>query len=297
MDKNFRAATGRQVRQGFAELRATDKNEFALVGYAATYNSWSKDLGGFREQIKPGAFTRSLQAKADVKCLFNHSADHILGRTKSGTLTLTDTPRGLQFRCQLDKDSQKHQDVYAAVSRGDISECSFAFTVAQGGQSWTEGMDPDTNQRTQFRTLTDVDLIDVSVVTYPAYNETDAQARAAAKVNVTHGIIEAVAYLRKAAQSVVRAIFNRADSSPVDFGSRLGQCHEQAELCCMMAERCYEDMGDDEDGDPDDEVLKASFRMASAGLKLASEHFATARFRHASNVSKMQQAKVLGRGR
>jgi len=284
MDKNFRAAQGRQVRQGFAELRATG-DEFALVGYAATYNNWSKNLGGFRELIKPGAFARTVREKADVKALFNHAPDNILGRTKSGTLVLTDTPRGLQFRCQLDKNSQYHKDIYAAVQRGDIDECSFAFTIPTGGQSWSDGKDMETGDPIALRTLTDVDLIDVSVVTYPAYNETDAQARASAarregrQIQITHGLKEAVAFLRKAARAMVTPQV-RAESSPIDFASHMERCHQYAELCSSFAEQASDCM-DDEDDPCDDEATRAAFRMAKAGAQIACEQFATARLLHA----------------
>jgi HK97 family phage prohead protease len=304
MEKVFRAAQGRQVRTITAELR-TAGDEFALVGFAATYNSWSKDLGGFREQIKPGAFTRSIQEKADVKALFNHAPDHILGRTKSGTLTLQDTPRGLRFRCQLDKNSQKHQDVHAAVKRGDIDECSFAFTVPTGGQSWTEGMDPDTNQRTQLRTLTDVDLIDVSVVTYPAYNETDAEARkeeraAAANLVQTHGLKEAAAYLRKAAQIMARTDL-RDFMSATDFAGLMENAHKCAETACSLSQRCYDNYEDyldgDSEGEGDDEALRSLHRMANAGFDLACNYMSQTRARHSSLQAKKQAAKALGRGR
>jgi hypothetical protein len=149
------------------------------------------------------------------------------------------------------------------------------------------------------RVVKKADLLDVSIVTFPFYSKdgsTSAEARAAAKLNVTHGVLEAVAYMRKAAQSVA-GIFFRADSSPIDFASRLTRCHEQAELACMTAERCYDEMGDDQDGDPDDEVLRAHLRNALVTTRHVAGYFANARLRHASNMSKTQQAKLLGRGR
>jgi len=156
------------------ELRAAA--DFCLVGTAAAYNVNSSNLGGFIERIKPGAFTRSLKT-ADVKCLFNHDSNCILGRCKSGTLVLTDTPTGLDFRCQLDTTNQSHVDIYSAVRRGDIDQCSFAFIPRK-----VVFPDGDVNG-IPLRTLVDVDLQDVSVVTYPAYpNGTNAQARAAAYV-------------------------------------------------------------------------------------------------------------------
>ena len=156
---------------------ATGSDEMALVGYATLFNNLSHNLGGFRETIKPGTFTRSLKEKADVRCLFNHAPDNILGRTKSGTLTISQDDRGLPFRCVLNPKSQAHRDLYAAVERGDISDCSFAFTVAVNGQQWAEGKDPDTGEDCLMRTLTDVDLLDVSAVCFPAYPNTSVDAR------------------------------------------------------------------------------------------------------------------------
>jgi hypothetical protein len=157
------------------QVRATAGAAFVLEGIAASYNMPSKPIPGgpngtFTEYIKPGAFARSLCNKADVKALFNHDANFILGRVKNGTLTLTDTAAGLAFRCQLNPKSSAHQDLYASVQRGDISECSFAFSVAPNGQQWSA----DSSKRT----LTDVDLFDVSVVTHPAYGD-DATSVAA----------------------------------------------------------------------------------------------------------------------
>lgn len=148
------------------QVRAAAGNEFALEGIAASYNMPSKPIpggpaGSFTEYVAPGAFKRSLRDKADVKALVNHDATQILGRVKNGTLKLTDTPAGLAFRVQLIPKSQAHQAVYATVQRGDMDECSFAFSVPKGGDKW--------NADYSKRTLTNVDLFDVSIVTSPAY--------------------------------------------------------------------------------------------------------------------------------
>jgi HK97 family phage prohead protease len=73
-------------------------------------------------------FARSLKSGDDVVCQFNHGmkSDVVLGRTGNGTLVLTDGPKGLDFRCQLDPAQSFHRDLYSSVKRGDISECSFA---------------------------------------------------------------------------------------------------------------------------------------------------------------------------
>jgi hypothetical protein len=155
------------------ELRtAADDGDFALEGTAISYDCLSQDLGGFRERIMPGAFARSIKQGADVKCLLNHDANVVLGRTKSGTLQLEDTRKGLGFRCQLDKNNSAHRDVYASVKRGDLSECSFAFTVPQGGDAFDEVTQD--GKRFVRRTITGANLRDVSIVAYPAYNSKGA---------------------------------------------------------------------------------------------------------------------------
>jgi uncharacterized protein len=152
-----------------SELRAAEGDEMALVGYAARFNSESKDLGGYKETIAPGAFSRALKEGGEVKCLFNHDSSQILGRTKNGTLTLSEDDKGLRFRCVLNKDDSAARDLHARVKSGLIDECSFAFTVPDGGDEW--------DATGTKRTLRDVNLLDVSAVTDPAYKETSVSAR------------------------------------------------------------------------------------------------------------------------
>jgi uncharacterized protein len=152
------------------ELRADSQgDEMSLVGYACSFGVLSQDLGGFREMIAPGAFSRSLAAGDDCHCLVNHDPSLILGRRKSGTLQVEEDSRGLKFRCALNPKSQAHRDIHAAIKRGDIDQCSFAFMADDGGDEW--GPDVDENgQRFVKRTLRSVKLSDVSAVTYPAFN-------------------------------------------------------------------------------------------------------------------------------
>lgn len=163
------------------ELRAgggTGKNDAppSISGYAAVFGQPSQNLGGFKEKIKPGTFARALRERQDVRCLWNHSADVVLGRSKSGTLTLREDEHGLFFNCDL-PDTQTARDLHTSVSRGDISECSFAFGVNDGGESWGEEQDEETDSLIPFRTLSDVDLFDVSPVCRAAYTQTSLTAR------------------------------------------------------------------------------------------------------------------------
>jgi hypothetical protein len=147
------------------EMRAQAGN--TIAGYAAVFDSPSNDPGlGFTETIRKGCFARAIRAKQDVRCLFNHDDSRILGRVNSGTLTLREDATGLFYECQV-PDSPTGRDVYAAVQRGDISECSFGFKTVL--DRWSR----DGSQRE----LLDVDLRDVSPVTFPAYPATSVEAR------------------------------------------------------------------------------------------------------------------------
>jgi HK97 family phage prohead protease len=173
----------RRLLSTTASLRAESQgDEMCLVGYAARFNTKSHPLpAGFTETIAPGAFSRSLASGQDVVCTFNHSSDHVLGRTKSGTLRVAEDDKGLKFRCQLDPNQQSHRDLHASVRRGDIQDCSFAFVDNGDGSTFDEGTD-ENGQRCILRTVRNVKLKDVSVVTHPAYSGTSVDARAAATV-------------------------------------------------------------------------------------------------------------------
>lgn len=155
------------------EVRAKADGK-GIQGYAAVFNQLSEYLGWFREMVLPGAFSRCLSTGPDVRCLFNHDSNNVLGRTKSGTLRLNEDLVGLAFDCDL-PDTQMGRDVLEMVTRGDVDQCSFAFTVNQ--QNWCEEKDAAGNIQT-IRELTDVDVLDVSPVAYPAYTQTSVSVRA-----------------------------------------------------------------------------------------------------------------------
>jgi uncharacterized protein len=157
------------------ELRAESQgDQFQISGYAALFDSPSKNLGDFVETIAPGAFDRALQEKQVVRFTFNHSLDAVLARSDNGTLALTTDSKGLKFKAQLNKNIQQHRDLFEACKSGLYNECSFAFTVPPDGQKWS----PDGTQRT----LLDVDLLDCSLVATPAYAGTSAAARSATAI-------------------------------------------------------------------------------------------------------------------
>lgn len=176
------AAPGAGLRSAFAaridqcEWRDSGNgHDLTLEGHAAVFNQWSEPLqtwaGTFREQIAPGAFAQPIAANQDVRALFNHDSNFVLGRTRSGTLELSEDATGLRVWARVPPTSWA-ADLRESMSRGDIDQMSFAFTVA--ADEWRE--DHDTEE--VWRTVTRVEeLFDVSVVTYPAYPQTDAAIR------------------------------------------------------------------------------------------------------------------------
>jgi HK97 family phage prohead protease len=179
-----------EQRSVFTEVRA-DETKFELHGVAASYNKLSRDLGGFREQIAPGAFDRSLRSGTDVKCLLNHDSNIVLGSSRAQTLTLESRADGLHMRCKLDRTSPNHASVFASVRRADISEMSFAFQ-ADDDQWENDVLDPeDRSKRFTRRTLRSVQLLDVSPVCYAAYNNgaTSVQARSRAEIRAAAAYI------------------------------------------------------------------------------------------------------------
>lgn len=145
-----------------------DGDNMTLTGYAALFNSWSEDLGGFREQIAPGAFRRSLKSRNDVKLLWNHESGEVLGSTRAGTLQLSEDERGLRVEATL-PNTQRGRDASVLISRGDVTGFSFGFSIPErGGDSW--------NQEGTERTLKSVRLFEISLTAFPAYTQTNGTA-------------------------------------------------------------------------------------------------------------------------
>lgn len=158
------------------ELRAVPLSEGQsgppkIAGYAAVFNMRSDLLGGyFVEIIAPGAFDDVLAQ--DVRGLFNHDPNYLLGRTTSGTLRLTTDERGLAYEIDT-PDTQTIRDlVVAPIARGDMSGSSFAMLVAPGGDTWHE------EDGVVIRTIYKVaELRDVGPVSFPAYPDSSAAQR------------------------------------------------------------------------------------------------------------------------
>ena len=144
-----------------------------IGGIAAVINSVT-DLGYFEEVIEKGAFDNALSKDYDIRCLFNHEAELILGRTKANTCNVFVNGDGnLEYTWVPDYKNPTHMSVVRSIMRGDITQSSFAFTIKE--QKWSESTKYGSMGK---RTITMIeDLYDVSPVTYPAYADTEADAR------------------------------------------------------------------------------------------------------------------------
>jgi HK97 family phage prohead protease len=168
----------RRYVEGAIEIRADLKKPggstiVGLRGYAAKFNVLSENLGGFREQITPGAFDDVL--KDDVRALFNHDPNIILGRTAAGTLRVFQDDTGLGYEVEM-PDTPQARSLVTSIERGDVSQSSFAFRVARpDGDEWVEDEKTGAITRTIKKFAR---LYDVSPVTYPAYPDATVGMRA-----------------------------------------------------------------------------------------------------------------------
>lgn len=150
------------------QTRTKENEPVKISGYAAVFNSRTSIGDFFDEIISPGAFDRSISSKnADIRALFNHDWDKVLGRTKASTLTLREDDKGLNFELELPNTSYA-RDLAESMERGDIDQCSFGFHVEEGKERW------DYSQEPALRTLEEVELYEISIVSIPAYDDTEA---------------------------------------------------------------------------------------------------------------------------
>lgn len=157
-------------------VRSDDEDEpVKIIGHAAVFDQWSEDLGGFREKIRPGAFRKSI-GHDDIRCLWNHNSDYVLGRNKiSKTLVLDEDERGLAIEC-TPPDTQYARDFLMSIERGDVNQMSFGFYTIK--DEWEYVSDEDWKAGgLDERELIECELFDVSPVTYPAYPQTDVALR------------------------------------------------------------------------------------------------------------------------
>lgn len=155
-------------RRAFLECRAeASDNGKKIRGYAIRFDAMSVDLGGFKELIDPAAVDRTISEGLDVRALVDHDSAKVIGRTRSGTLSLRKDSKGLRIEVEPDEEISYARDIMRAVARGDVSGMSFAFRTLEDEWNY-EG-------KTPIRTVTDMRISEVSIVTFPAYPQTDVQ--------------------------------------------------------------------------------------------------------------------------
>ena len=168
-------------------LRVAAGDSRRIRGMAIVFNSISEILGGmFREKIAPEAVDRTLREGMDVRALVDHDPSKILGRTKAGTLRLDKTAQGLQVTIDP-PDTTAARDILESVRRGDVTGMSFGFRTVE--DKWDQKTDPPT------RTLLDMEIFDVSIVSFPAYPDTSVGLRSLQSLR-SHSVDSQVAKLR-----------------------------------------------------------------------------------------------------
>lgn len=150
------------------QIRKAADSGLHFTGRAVVYDQLSVDMGGWQEVIKPGAAARTLAANPDVALLINHDSNRVLARTVSGTCRLTDTPEGLDVDADM-ADVSYARDMAVSLERGDVTQMSFAFWITR--DEWSGNL----HVVHEF----DLDGGDVSIVTFPAFQQTSAQLASA----------------------------------------------------------------------------------------------------------------------
>lgn len=166
------------------ELRAGENGRHILTGYAAVFHRDGDESTEYvlfddprermTERVARGAFRRAIETRCDVIAAVDHDSSRLLGRIASGTLTLAEDEIGLRYDALL-PDTQYARDLVTLAQRGDICASSFAFRAPSHGQKFAERRENGKSFIT--RTLTDLELFDVSPVVVPAYKGTSAAVR------------------------------------------------------------------------------------------------------------------------
>src|ERR1022692_2216608 len=140
--KTHRANNSRELRNSVIpqkfEVRSNEDGSRSISGSAVVYSSLSEDLGGFRERISPGAFTKSLRNNPNIAICYNHDLGQVLGTVSSNTATVTDTPTALRFSCRVPQTSWG-QDLAALMDAGIVDSMSFGFSCVR--DAWSETPD------------------------------------------------------------------------------------------------------------------------------------------------------------
>ena len=160
----------RQIRSVQTEFSTREEGDTPIIeGYFSVFGDLYNIAPGMSESVAQGAFARSLEG-GDIRALANHDTTLVLGRTKAHTLELSEDSRGLYGKIHINPKDVDAMNLYQRVKRGDVSQCSFGFNVRDEESAISDNGDI-------HWTLKDIDLFEVSVCTFPAYEETNVEAR------------------------------------------------------------------------------------------------------------------------
>lgn len=162
-----------EFRTQHIDIVATDEN-MQIEGIVNPIGARSRDLGGFKEIINQGVFTKAIQKATDedrdIFLYYNHDSNNVMASLRSNTLELVEQEDGLLMRATLPKTTL-NKDVFELMKSGVIREMSFGFSGAKSEWSY------DNEEKLKIRTITDLDLWEVSVVGMGAYKNTKANTR------------------------------------------------------------------------------------------------------------------------
>lgn len=150
------------------KTREEDSGKKTIEGYFVVFNRETELWPGAYEEISPAAFNETMGN--DIRALANHDTTLVLGRNKAGTLKLRVDSHGLWGEIDINEKDSDAMNLYERVKRGDVSQCSFGFNILHEQTDWRD-------DGTVKWTLDNIDLHEVSVCTYPAYEDTGVQAR------------------------------------------------------------------------------------------------------------------------
>ncbi len=208
------------------KIETREEDEKLYLSGIIPFDSMSENMGGFREVIRSGAFTKTLQER-DIPCLWNHDTRYVCGRNKNGTLTAEERAVGLAFECQL-PDTSWARDLYQSVARRDVPGISFGFVPVK--ERWTY----DEARKFDMRELLEVRLLEISVgVTFPAYPaaETTASKREFEEGEMDYSVINKIKQLRESKNDYVISDADAEElrSIACEIESLLGEKRSRAE--------------------------------------------------------------------
>lgn len=176
----------RTVGTATGEVRAEGDSEAPqLIGYGSVFDQRATIEGFFfewDEEVAPGAWAKSI-SEGDIRSMFNHDEAWLLGRTKSGSLRLSEDKEGLLYEVDINPDDTNAMSVHAKVARGDVDGSSVWFRVIR--EEWTEPTDDNGLER-PLRRITEASLFETGPVVFPAFEQTSVAARS---MNVLDGVL------------------------------------------------------------------------------------------------------------